>query len=74
MNTLRQDLSAALQSEAPAQHFRSSVKKLIDNGGDRDAVCADLESLRVGASDAEENVILDVLDFLSGWCSPQMKI
>jgi hypothetical protein len=50
------------------------VKKLIDNGGDRDAVYADLESLRIGASDAEENVILDVLDFLRGWCSPQMKI
>ena len=50
------------------------MKKFIDDGGDRAAVCADLESLRIGASDAEENVILNVLDFLSGWCSPQMKI
>ena len=74
MNALRDDLFAAMQSEAPARHLRAAVKNLIDNGGVRDVLRAELESLRIGASDAQEDAILDVLDFLSGWCSPDMGI
>jgi hypothetical protein len=74
MSNLHDDLVMAMQSPQPALHFRESVKRLVDAGADRDDVRVELEGLREKAPEAEEDVILEVLDFLQGWCNPNMRI
>jgi hypothetical protein len=74
MINLRDDLTTAMQSPSPAVRLRDSIKSLVDAGTDRDALCTELQHLRKSASEAEEDVILEVLDFLAGWCHPDMKI
>jgi hypothetical protein len=33
-----------------------------------------LEALRLSVSDEQEGVLLEVMDFLVGWCSPHARI
>jgi hypothetical protein len=37
-------------------------------------VIADLEALRCGLNDADEDAVLEVLDFVTGWCSPHARL
>jgi hypothetical protein len=37
-------------------------------------VVARLEALRSGLSDADEDIVLEVLDFVTGWCSPHVRL
>jgi hypothetical protein len=32
------------------------------------------QQLRQAASEAEEDTVMDVMDFLVGWCNPHMKL
>ncbi|MCP3685320.1 MAG: hypothetical protein GY861_21925 [bacterium] len=43
-------------------------------GVDRGEIIAELSSFRNSVSNDKEETILDVLDCLSGWCSPHSKI
>jgi hypothetical protein len=51
---------------------------MLADGTEREAILAELERLRTvlrecGRSD-DEDIVLDAMDFLVGWCSPQMKL
>jgi hypothetical protein len=68
---------AALESPEPVSALRHAVAEALDEyGGDRARVRRDLEQLRVVAQSAgeDESAILDTLDFLVGWSSPQERI
>ena len=68
---------SALHMPDPAVALRHAVVEgLREYGGDRARVLEDLEQLRVVARDAgeDEDAILDVMDYLSGWCSPGERI
>lgn len=59
--------------------LRELAGELLRSGVPRDAVYQELEALRPllaqewGMEDAEDQV-LDVMDYVAGWCSPHMKI
>lgn len=59
--------------------IRAYARELLDGGYPRDELYADferaVETVRQRSSDDEaEDPILDVMDFLVGWCSPGAKL
>ena len=71
-------LREAVGCERPLERLRDEVRRLVEQGHERDSLLEELERLRVTlqheARDAEEDVVLEVMDFLTGWCSPHMRI
>ena len=68
----------ALRSAEPLERLRDLVRTRLLQGADRDQLLGDLEDLRSALRaehrDAEEDIVLDVMDFLVGWCSAHMKL
>ena len=58
--------------------MRGVVVDLLVMGRDRVAVNESLLELRsvlaAGDREADEDVVLDVLDMIEGWCAPGMRI
>lgn len=75
---LDEPLEEALRSAEPVNQLRSAVLQLISEGKDPATILAMLEDarreLRHAGRDADEDAIMDVTDFLTGWCSPHMKL
>jgi hypothetical protein len=69
----------ALAREQPVQALRDLVRhELHDRHADRSVVLNELESLRgdlrsAGRAD-DEDVVLEVMDFVAGWCSPHVRL
>jgi hypothetical protein len=77
--TVSPEFVEALESSDPLR-LRDAVSALLESqyGGDRQALLSDLEAFRVelprlGYESAEDD-ILDAMDFVTGWCSPHMKV
>jgi hypothetical protein len=67
----------ALESPEPLAALRDVVlRELDENGGNRERVLNDLEELRLVLREAgqDEDLVLDMMDFLTGWCSPHEAI
>lgn len=75
------ELRAALDGghQHPALVLRETVAQVLtDMDGDRDAVLDVMEELRthfrrIGREDIEDT-ILEVMDFVAGWCSPHVAL
>jgi hypothetical protein len=69
---------AALGAEEPTPALRAEVVRAREGGMDKDTAMAQLTALRehLRAADREddEDVVLEVMDFLAGWSSPHMTI
>jgi hypothetical protein len=54
------------------------ARGLVNEGQSRETVVQRLEclrqELRAAGRDGDEDAVLDVLDFLTGWCSPHQQI
>ena len=72
--TLKDELLGSMRQQSPALHFREVIKHKLDDGIDRVLLREELESLRTQVGQDEEDVILEVLDFLEGWCHRDVKI
>ena len=71
-------LYAAAGADEPLDRLSAVVKELIAEGQSRASLTDELEGLRTvlrgeGRED-DEDVVLEVMDFLSGWCSPHQRI
>ncbi len=69
----------ALDSSRPVMEIRDLVRsEELESGVSRSEVLGQLESLRIelrgSDREAEEDVALDVMDFVSGWSSPHMQL
>ena len=68
----------ALHAAEPLTRMRGLVRDELDHGVPRSEVLGQLESLRLelrgNGQAAEEDTVLDVMDFVSGWSSPQMQL
>ena len=72
---LQRELEGAIRSARPLEEIVALLRQYKAQGVNRDEVYAFLESLRDGASDeAEEDRILEIADFVAGFCSPHMRI
>lgn len=65
-------------SEQPVLALRAVVQQRLTAGQSRDSLRGELEQLvhelRRQHREADEDAILDVTDFLTGWSSPHMKL
>lgn len=68
------DFRAALASDDGLEGLRRAAEHELQSGTPRQQVVARLEALRPGLSDTDEDVVLEVLDFVTGWCSPQVRL
>ncbi len=71
-------IQQALASPEPLTQLRFLVRELQTQGQDQAAILALFEQarqqLRQEGRDREEDVLLEVMDFLAGWCSPHMSL
>jgi len=70
-------IEAALRTESPVTSLRELAAELLASGQARDAVYDLFESsraaLREADREADEDAVMDLMDFLTGWCSPHIK-
>lgn len=68
----------ALGGDAPTAALRGAVVDARSSGGDKDALLRQLGALRAhlagSAREDDEDVVLEVMDFLAGWSGPHMRI
>jgi hypothetical protein len=68
----------ALRSAEPMWELRGVVRGLLAQGYNRDELLEDLTrlhfDLRAAGREDDEDVVLEVMDFLVGWSSTQMKL
>jgi hypothetical protein len=68
----------AFSADQPTQALREAVVRARESGTDRDTAMAQLTALREHLAAAEreedEDIVLEVMDFLAGWSSPHMRI
>jgi hypothetical protein len=68
------EFRAALASKHRLDDLRHAAEHELQAGIPREQVVAKLEALRLGLSDSDEDVVLEVLDFVTGWCSPHARL
>lgn len=73
-----ENLEQALRSAEPVAQLRTLVLQLISQGHEKPALLGALEEarqrLRRANREADEDAVMDAMDFLVGWCSPHMKL
>ena len=73
-----QRIEQALRSSAPVQELRNLALHLLAVGQTRDTILQLFEDarqeLRQADRETAEESVMDVMDFLVGWCSPHMKL
>jgi len=71
-------LTTRYAPSGPCSGLRALVQELLAQGADPASIEAELErvreELRTAGREDTEDAVLDVMDFLTGWCSPHMKI
>jgi hypothetical protein len=67
-------LNSSKTYEEAVNAIRALVEELRRNGEQKETILARLQELRGSVSSEQEDVLLDVMDFLVGWCSPHAKI
>jgi hypothetical protein len=78
MTGFDQALDQALRSPEPLIQLRTLASNLLARGHEPAAVLELLEHerqrLREMQREADEDLVLEVMDFLAGWCSPHMRL
>ena len=54
--------------------LRTVIEQHLKAGAKREPILTKIEELRKSVSDEQEDILLEVMDFLVGWCSPHMKL
>jgi len=71
-------LTEALQKSSPIEKLEQIVKDLLGKGYSKESILAEFERFRttLGTTTGEdyEDVVLEVMDFITGWCSPHKRI
>lgn len=75
---LDKTFEAALHSPQPLSELRSLARDLAEKGHPREEIIAVFEGarqeLRALNREADEDAVMDVMDFLVGWCSRHMEL
>lgn len=68
-------LTTALQEHRSMEKLEQIVKDLLAQGHSKESILVEFESFRKKTTDEDyEDVVLDVMDFLTGWCSPHKRL
>ena len=75
---LDKSIDDALRSSEPVARLRTLVRQWMDQGKDKAAILGLFEDVRKELTQAgrerDEDAVLDVMDFVTGWCSPHVKL
>ncbi len=72
---LKLKLEAAIRSDTPLADIVALLRQAKERGASQQEVYAFLEGLHQSAPDeATDDRILEVADFVAGFCSPQMRV
>jgi len=74
MNDIYALFQEAIKHPDAISELRNAVILARDRGESKEDILNYLESLRKIVNEPQEDVILDIMDFLSGWSSLHMKI
>ena len=69
-----QMLNSSKTHEEVLSALRALVEKLRKEGETKEAILARIRELRSTVSDEQEDILLEIMDFLVGWCSSHAKI
>jgi len=76
--TIEQRFTKALTTLAPVEALRALALEFSTEGFDKAKILEFFEQerqrLRSTQQESAEDAIMDAMDFLVGWCSPQMKL
>ncbi len=71
-------LEEAFRADNPLEELRNRIQAMVRQGYEREKLIQELTDfaldLRAVNREKDEDLITDILDFLTGWCSPNMKI
>ncbi len=72
-----QRIQQALNSSEPVNELARFARRLLAEGQTREMVLGLFESarqqLRMEDRENQEDIVMDVMDFIVGWCSPHME-
>lgn len=72
---LEHELEAAIKSNMPLEHIVALLRRYKEQGITQSEVHTFLETWHLAAPDeATDDRILEVADFVAGFCAPHMKI
>jgi hypothetical protein len=75
---IQEKLNQALLSKQPLIQLREAVRDLLDQGCAREALLSEMENfrsfLRETKREDDEDIVLEVMDFIVGWSSPHMTL
>jgi hypothetical protein len=75
---VQDSLEQALRSPEPVNALRALALQLFAEGQTKAAIVASFEAarqrLRAEQREADEDTVMDAMDFPVGWCSPHMKL
>lgn len=69
-----QILNSSKTNDEARDAISDYVKKLREGGQEKDVILARLQELRSSVSHEQEDILLEVMDFLTGFCHPDAKI
>lgn len=71
-------IKARIRAGEGALQAREHLVAVISSGADKNQILSELEDWRVefrNSGDAQhEDTVLDLMDFLVGWCSPTQRL
>ena len=72
---LQRELEAAIQADRSLDEIVGMLRRIKEQGASREEVYRWLENLRSAAADeAAEDRIVEVADFVAGFCAPHLRI
>ena len=76
VDDLNNQLTIALNSEKPVLALREAISPLLENGYSRENILSALDKCRqsFGDDSAKKEYILEVMDYLTGWCASNMRL
>jgi hypothetical protein len=70
----REVMMDAVEGAGGFESLRGLVQRFLDEGSPPDLVLEDLSQIRALVSETNEELVLDVMDLIAGWCAPQFKL
>jgi hypothetical protein len=72
------EIEKALRSKTPSLSLRSFLQDLLDNGEMKEKILQNLTEYRkklfLPSQEREDDILLDMMDYVAGWCSPHMNL
>lgn len=72
--TLNERLKTIAFSDSSLRTVSEQLKELVKEGVDKRAIETGLNELRESASESDEDRILEILDLVTGFCGPDLRL